>query len=157
MASSSPTAALAPETADVVSADVRSRIMKAVGQKHTQPEIALKRLLQSLGLRYRLHNRGLPGSPDFANQKRRWAIFVNGCFWHGHKNCSKTKGGRAPRVPIGNREYWATKLLANRRRDARKCLELRRLGFKVLLVWECQLQEPDLLAARLTRALPKSE
>jgi DNA mismatch endonuclease, patch repair protein len=150
-------AALTPETADIVPPTVRSRIMKAVGQKNTRPEIALKSILKDLGISYRLHNRNLPGSPDFSNRSHGWVIFVNGCFWHGHKNCSKTKGGRGPRLPFNNREFWAAKFLDNRQRDARKCLELRRLGLKVLLIWECQLREPLLVAERITKTLLKPQ
>src|SRR3954462_700451 len=122
--------------ADIVSPEVRSRIMKSVGRENTRPEKAVRQILKAIGVRYRLQNRDLPGTPDFANRRHRWAIFVNGCFWHGHKNCQKTKSGKSPRVPINNRSYWAEKLRENRRRDARKCRELKRLGFRAFLIWE---------------------
>ena len=73
---------------DIVSAETRSQMMRAVGQKATRPELQVRRLLRELGVGYRVVNRDLPGSPDVANRRRRWAIFVNGCFWHGHRNCA---------------------------------------------------------------------
>ncbi len=136
--------------ADVVSKEVRSKIMRAVGQRDTSAELAVRRLLTSLEFRYRVRNRNLPGSPDLANRARFWALFVNGCFWHGHKHCMKTKSGRSPRVPASNRGYWQRKILENRRRDARKCRELRARGFTVALVWECQLTDPEKLGSRLS-------
>jgi DNA mismatch endonuclease, patch repair protein len=138
---------------DVVSPRIRSRIMRAVGQEDTSAELRVRRMLNMLGLRYRVRNRDLPGSPDIANRSRGWAIFVNGCFWHGHKNCPKTKSGRAPRVPESNREYWEPKLSANRSRDARKIRELRERGLLVVLVWECRLRDPERVAGRLQRLL----
>jgi len=141
------------QSADFVSPPGRSRIMRSVGQKNTRPERAVRAILQELGAHYRLSNRDLPGSPDIANRSRRWAIFVNGCFWHGHKNCSKTRGGKKSRVPVANREYWGPKFVENRNRDARKCRELRSLGFRVAIVWECELTEADSLARRLSRFL----
>ena len=136
---------------DIVSPAVRSRMMRAVGQKDTKPELAVRRILRDLGLHYRVRNRDLPGSPDIANRKRRWAIFVNGCFWHGHRNCPKTKGGAGSRVPASNREYWAEKMAANRSRDARKCRELRKVGFRVFVIWECELRNPARLERRLSK------
>jgi DNA mismatch endonuclease (patch repair protein) len=142
---------------DIVSPEVRSLIMKSVGQTNTRPEKAVRQILKDVGIRYRLHNRDLPGTPDFANRRHRWAIFVNGCFWHGHKNCQKTKGGKAPRVPLNNRQYWAEKLNQNRSRDARKCRELRELGFRVHLVWECELKDLSQVRERLVRFLARQD
>ena len=130
---------------DIVSPACRSRMMKSVKQRHTAPELIVRQTLRQLGVAYRVHNRSLPGSPDIANRSRKWAIFVNGCFWHGHRNCPKTVSGRAGRIPESNRLFWQTKLVANRRRDAQKILELRSLGFRVKVIWECQLRRfPDL-------------
>ena len=134
---------------DIVSKATRSRMMRAVGQRDTGPEIAVKRLVRGLGAAYRIRNGDLPGSPDLANRKRRWAIFVNGCFWHGHKNCAKTKGGRGSRIPRQNSTFWRTKLTDNRVRDATKCHQLRASGFRVAIVWECELRD----VSRLTRRL----
>jgi DNA mismatch endonuclease (patch repair protein) len=134
---------------DFVSAEARSRIMKSVRRSDTTPEIVVRSLLRSMGLRFRVKNRDLPGSPDVANRKRKWAMFVNGCFWHGHKNCPKTKSDSASRVPVSNREFWFEKLRTNRQRDAKKSRQLRHLGYRVLIVWECELSTPDRLKSRL--------
>ena len=140
------------DSGDIVSPQKRSEMMAAVGQKNTPPEMAVRRILTSLGLRYRLENRDLPGSPDIANRARKWAVLVNGCFWHGHKNCPKTKGGPGQfRVPKSNEEFWREKLQANRRRDARAIRALRRMGFRVAVVWECNLRKPDAVRAHLRR------
>ncbi len=141
-------------SADIVSPEVRSRMMRAVGQRDTSAEMAVRRLMSALRLRYRVHNRDLPGSPDIANRRRQWAVFVNGCFWHGHKGCSKTRSGRAPRVPGNNKVYWLSKIIDNRARDARKIRALRSKGFRVLVVWECSLREPSTVAERLSRLRP---
>jgi len=136
---------------DLVSAETRSRIMRAVGQRDTSAEIAVRRLLHGIGVRFRVGNRDLPGSPDIANRTRRWAVFVNGCFWHGHKNCPKTKSKQRPRVPESNRIYWALKFFDNRQRDARKCREMRMRGFEVAIVWDCELSDLEGLRDRLRR------
>lgn len=138
---------------DIVSREKRSEMMRKVRQRATPLERTVAAIVTRLGYRYRLNHRGLPGSPDLSNQTRGWAIFVNGCFWHGHKNCVKTKSDSGPRVPRRNRRFWTKKILDNRRRDARKCRELRALGFRVLIVWECQLRESWKLERRLARAL----
>ena len=138
---------------DSVTTETRSRIMRAVGQRDTSAELAVRRLLRGLGLHYRVKNRDLPGSPDIANRCHRWAVFVNGCFWHGHRNCPKTKSGRRERIPASNRSYWGPKIAENRSRDARKCRELRALGFRVMIVWECQLRDPYSLSSRISKRL----
>ncbi len=130
--------------------------MRAVGQRNTLPELAVRAILRDLGVFYRLKNRDLPGSPDIANRSRGWAVFVNGCFWHGHKNCAKTKAGLRPRLPASNRGYWGRKIPENRQRDARKCGDLRQRGFRVMIVWECELRNPAALSGRLRRALGSS-
>jgi DNA mismatch endonuclease (patch repair protein) len=126
-------------------------MMAAVRQKDTKPEMAVRKILRALGIGYRIRNRDLPGSPDIANRSGRWAIFVNGCFWHGHKNCRKTKSTSSARVPKTRADFWSEKLLANRTRDARRCRELRRSGYRVLIVWECALPHNEELGRRLRR------
>jgi len=121
--------------ADVLKPDQRSRCMSAIRDRDTAPELLLRRLLHSLGYRYRIHYSRLPGKPDVVFPKRRRAIFVHGCFWHRH-NC---KAGRSS--PSTRRAFWTKKLQANRKRDRRQMLELRRLGWKVLTVWQCQLKK----------------
>jgi DNA mismatch endonuclease (patch repair protein) len=124
-------------------------MMRAVGQRYTEEERLVGTLLRQLHSRFRANVRSLPGSPDFANRARKWAIFVHGCFWHGHLNCRVTKGGGSGRVPVRNAGYWSRKLDDNRRRDRAKAARLRRLGFRVLTVWGCQLRDRD----RVLRAL----
>ena len=147
----------ARKDADIVSREVRSRMMRAVGQRDTGPEIAVRRILRNLGIGYRVRNRDLPGSPDIANRKRCWAIFVHGCFWHGHQNCQKTKGGESGRIPKQNRAFWTEKIRANRKRDKRKESELRRAGYRVFVVWECALQNPEAVRRRLARLLAEDD
>lgn len=141
---------------DIVSAEKRSEMMAAVGQRDTPPELAVRSMLTALGRQYRVRNRDLPGSPDIANRSRGWAIFVHGCFWHGHKNCPKTKTGSSFKVPVSNSEFWLEKLRANRRRDAKAIRDLRKRGFTVVLIWECELREPEQVAVRLDEMIPRS-
>lgn len=121
----------------------RSALMARVRQRGTKPETAVASILRALGRGYRKSVRTLPGSPDFANRSHRWAVFVNGCYWHHHHNCRKAS------VPSRNREFWEDKFAANRKRDARAIRSLRRDGFDVLLVWECETAEPERLTARM--------
>lgn len=116
--------------------------MKAVGTKDTGPELALRKLIHRAGYRYRLHEKKLPGRPDLVFPGRHKAIFVHGCFWHGH-GCSK---GKAPKSKL---EYWGPKLVANKARDARNIAELRQLGWGTLVIWQCELTDP---VATLQRA-----
>jgi DNA mismatch endonuclease, patch repair protein len=106
--------------------------MARIRQKSTGPEMVVRRFLHAAGLRYVLHRRDLPGRPDLAFPKRRVALFVHGCYWHGHA-C------RAGRAPSTNVAYWTPKLAANKERDGRKAAELAALGWKVLTVWECEI------------------
>lgn len=110
---------------------VRSALMKRVRQKRTTAEERVAAVLRELGVHYRRNVRSLPGSPDFANKKRGWAIFVMGCFWHHHTGCPRAT------VPKRNREFWERKFRDNRNRDAAKVRALRARGFRVILVWEC--------------------
>lgn len=121
----------------------RSALMGRVRQRGTKPELIVGDWLRVLGRSYRKTARKLPGSPDFANRKRQWAIFVNGCYWHHHRNCRKAT------IPTRNREFWVDKFKTNRRRDARALRELRRSGFRVLSIWECETRQPERLRARL--------
>ena len=109
--------------------------MRAIPQSGTKPETLVRSALRTLGLRVRNNVRGLPGSPDVANKSRRFAVFVHGCFWHGHPGCSRYT------VPKTNRRQWQKKVLDNRARDRRKERELRTLGFRVVVVWECETDD----------------
>lgn len=106
--------------------------MAGIRQKETEIERVVALELCRLGVRYRKNVSRLPGSPDFANRSRRWAIFVNGCFWHHHTGCKKAT------VPKSNVDFWKTKFRENRARDARAIRKLRDIGYHVVLVWECQ-------------------
>ena len=134
---------------DIVDSKTRSRMMAAVSQKDTKAELAVRKILYALGVHYRIRNRDLPGSPDIANRSSQWAIFVNGCFWHGHKHCKKTKSASISRVPKTRAEFWARKFAANRLRDVKRCRELRRMRYRVLIIWECELLMKGLSERRL--------
>lgn len=123
----------------------RSALMKRVRQRGTQVEDLVAAALRAQHLAYRRNVRSLPGTPDFANKTKRWAIFVNGCFWHHHKTCVRGT------IPTRNREFWVEKFTANRRRDAMKIRALRRMGFRVVVIWECQGLDKSLLAETIER------
>ena len=119
--------------ADIVDRVTRSRMMSRIGTSDTEPEIIVRSQLHRAGLRFRLHVRALPGTPDIVLPKWRVVLFVHGCFWHRHRNC------RFAYTPKSNRRFWKAKFLANVSRDAEKTTQLRRAGWRVLTIWECQL------------------
>jgi DNA mismatch endonuclease (patch repair protein) len=121
--------------------------MRAVKGKDTAPEMAVRRLAHRMGYRYSLHRSDLPGKPDLTFPARRKVIFVHGCFWHGH-DCPR--GGRLPKE---NAEYWRAKIGRNRSRDAASVSKLKADGWKVLIIWECQLRSEARVASRLRRFL----
>jgi DNA mismatch endonuclease, patch repair protein len=122
----------------------RRHAMRQVRSRDTTPEVFVRRVLRSLGFGgYRLHRRELPGNPDVAWIGRKQALFVHGCFWHGH-HCRRGK-----RRPATNSAYWSAKILRNRTRDSRARAQLRKSGWRVAVVWECELRD----AARLERRL----
>lgn len=123
----------------------RRALMQRVRQKGTPAESAVAEVCWSLGLRYRLNVKSLPGSPDIANKSQRWAIFVNGCFWHAHRGCSKAT------TPKSNVEFWTAKFTANRKRDAAKARALRQMGYRVIIVWACA--SPESTKHKITRLL----
>lgn len=120
---------------DVFSRSKRSEIMRAVKGRDTAPEIGLRKALFAKGFRYRLNDKRLPGSPDIVLPKHNAVIFVHGCFWHGH-DCAR--GSRRPKT---NAAYWREKIARNRERDRRAIAALRRLGWRVKISWECDLQD----------------
>lgn len=124
-------------TTDVFSPEKRSAIMRAVKSKDTKPELRLRRALHALGFRYRLNVKDLPGKPDLVFPKHRAVLFVHGCFWHGH-NC---KRGR--RKPKTNAKYWQEKIAKNRARDTKNIEALKAMGWRVLIVWECEISTLD--------------
>lgn len=136
-----------PKTTDVYGPEKRSAVMRRVKGRDTTPELVVRRALTRLGARYRLHRTSLPGSPDIVMPGRRLALFVHGCFWHGH-DCA-----RGARVPKANRDYWLGKVGRNRARDARTQAELAALGWRVETIWECELKDAGALEARLRELL----
>ena len=121
--------------------------MRRVKGRDTAPELTVRRALTRLGARYRLHRKDLPGSPDIVLPGRRLALFVHGCFWHGH-DCA-----RGARVPQANRDYWLAKVARNRARDEASATALANLGWRVETLWECELKDAEGLKAGLSRLL----
>jgi DNA mismatch endonuclease (patch repair protein) len=118
---------------DRLTTELRSRNMSRIRSKDTKPEMVVRRLVHGMGYRYRLHAKDLPGKPDLVLRSRKKVIFVHGCFWHGHAGC------REGRTPSSRAGYWAPKLARNVERDRQNLSQLRRLGWKALVLWECQL------------------
>lgn len=134
--------------ADIMTVAERSRNMSLIHGKNTRPEMQVRRLVHSMGYRYRLHVRHLPGKPDLVFSGKRKVIFVHGCFWHLHANCQV---GRIPKTRI---EFWTEKLQKNVERDKRNHAELHKLGWDVLVVWECEMSNSQRMQ-KLTRRLKK--
>ena len=124
--------------ADWLTPEQRRRVMQAVKSKDTGPEMAVRRLVHGMGYRYRLHKKGLPGRPDLVFGGRQKVIFVHGCFWHAH-TC------RSGRPPTSRQDYWLPKLKRNKERDAENEAKLKELGWRVLVVWECQIKDTPAL------------
>lgn len=135
---------------DKFSLSKRSEIMSNIRGSNTRPEIAVRKLVYALGYRYRLHVRKLPGCPDLVFRKKKKVIFVHGCFWHAH-GCKK---GLPPK---SNLDYWLPKLEENKHRDSRNISELKALGWKVMVIWQCELKDVELTKQRLISFLSNSE
>lgn len=120
----------------------RSAQMALVRGQDTKPEMRVRKALHAAGLRYRLHDKKLPGSPDLVFPSRRIALFVHGCFWHRHPGCA------AARLPKSHQEFWAAKLAGNVERDKRNHAALESAGWKVIVIWECETRDPKLLGTR---------
>lgn len=125
----------------------RSAIMRAVKSRDTSPERLVRKLLRPIAPGYRLHRKDIPGRPDIAYPGRRIAIFVHGCFWHGH-DCP-----RGARSPKGNAEYWSAKITRNKARDTANLAALEERGWRSLVVWECELKTPEAVQTRLSALL----
>lgn len=128
---------------DRLTPERRSWLMSRVSSKDTKPELLVRRLVFSLGYRYRLHTKGLPGTPDLVFPGRKKVIFVNGCFWHGHIGC------RYSGLPKSRTEFWRAKIDRNRERDRGNITTLQAHGWQVLTVWQCELKEIETLTSRL--------
>nr|WP_294037327.1 DNA mismatch endonuclease Vsr [uncultured Ruminococcus sp.] len=120
---------------DVHDKETRSYNMSCIKGKNTRPEEIVRKYLFSQGFRYRKNDKRLPGTPDIVLPKYKTVIFVNGCFWHGHECC------RYFVIPKTNTEFWTKKIETNRKRDIRKINDLQTIGWKVVVVWECQLKK----------------
>ena len=136
-----------PRSRDVLSPADRSLLMARIRGKDTGPERAVRSLVHGLGYRFRLHGPHLPGRPDLVLPRLRTAIFVHGCFCHRHRGC------RHATTPTARRRFWLTKFERNVERDRRAAASLRRLGWSVITVWECQLRHPERVRSRLARLL----
>ncbi|MBK1637171.1 very short patch repair endonuclease [Rhodovulum adriaticum] len=133
--------------ADTIDPERRSRNMAKIKGRDTKPELRLRSALHRMGLRFRVCRKDLPGKPDVVFPRHRLAVQVRGCFWHQHEGCT------AGRLPRSNLDYWRPKLEGNVRRDAEKDEALRALGWRVLVVWECELKTDEGLAETVQRVL----
>ena len=133
--------------ADIYSKAKRSEIMAKVKTRRTAPEEKVGALLRRLRVRYKRNVGSLPGSPDFIIATEKLAVFVHGCFWHGHKNCNRAK------LPSTNSEFWTKKISGNIRRDRRNERLLRKEGWRVVTIWQCRLRKPESVSRRLGRFL----
>ena len=133
---------------DIWSKEKRSEVMSNIRSKNTSPEIRVRQMLFSQGYRYRLHVKNLPGKPDIVLRKYNSVIFVHGCFWHLHSEC---RDGTIPKTRTG---YWKDKLLRNKERDKEHIRELQKQGWRVLQLWECEIEnKPEVVLERLNNFL----
>jgi DNA mismatch endonuclease (patch repair protein) len=134
---------------DVVDKETRSRMMSGIRGRNTKPELQVRKALHAKGFRFRLHVRKLPGTPDLVFPKYRTVVFVHGCFWHRHEHC------KFAATPKTNSDFWEKKLSANRDRDIKKIAQLQSLGWRVLTIWECEMDEIHL--TKLAQAISAME
>ena len=120
---------------DILTKEQRSLNMSKIRSKDTLPELLLRKSLWYMGYRYRLHYKKLPGKPDIVIVKHKIVIFVHGCFWHRHKNCIEASR------PKTNSDYWETKIIKNVKRDKKHKKEIKKLGWNVIVIWECNVKE----------------
>jgi len=132
---------------DNLTKEQRKLCMMKIKAKNTRPEIAVRKVLSKLGERYRLHNLKLAGKPDIVIAKTRKIIFINGCFWHQHKNCRKQA------IPKTNKKYWEQKLQRNIKKQERDIKLLKKQGWKVYKIWECQTNDESKLTQKITKIL----
>ena len=120
---------------DHLSLEKRSWNMSRIGSKNTKPELAVRKMLHNSGIRYRLHAKDLPGKPDLSNKKKKFAVFVNGCFWHQHKGCKRAN------IPKSNTDYWIPKLKKNVNRFNENLDMLDTMGYSTAVIWECEVND----------------
>jgi DNA mismatch endonuclease (patch repair protein) len=120
---------------DIYTDEKRSQIMSKISGKNTKPEIIIRKIAHKLGYRFRLHRKDLPGKPDLVFPKYKKVIFVNGCFWHGHSTCSRSK------LPTTRHEFWKEKIESNKRRDKSNKIKLKKMGWDYLVIWQCEIKK----------------
>jgi len=135
--------------ADIFSKIKRSEVMSKVTAKDTRPEVKVRKFLFSKGFRYRKNDKRFPGKPDIILPKYKTAIFVHGCFWHHHDNC------RAAALPQTNYEFWKNKMETNIKRDRKNQKDLKKLGWKILVIWQCQIKNRELFEKTMKRTITK--
>lgn len=128
---------------DTLSKEKRSWNMSRIKAKDTKPELFVRSLLHRMGYRFRLHQKNLPGRPDIVLKKYRTVIFVHGCFWHRHTGCKFAYN------PKSRQEFWQNKFSENKARDKKNCLELEKLGWKVQVIWECEIDNIERLKRKV--------
>ncbi len=132
---------------DIFSKEERSRVMAQIKGKDTKPERTVRSLLHRMGYRFRIHVSHLPGKPDIVLTRHKKVVFVNGCFWHGHKKCHKG------RIPATNKTFWANKISLTQKRDKMVRTKLNKAGWNTLTIWECELRDIDRVQSKLVRFL----
>lgn len=125
----------------------RSEIMQAVHSKDTRPEMVVRKLIYAMGYRYRIHRKDIPGNPDIVFHGRKKVIFVHGCFWHGH-DCTSGRN-----LPVTNLDYWIPKLRRNQERDKGNISLLKKKGWGVLVIWECQVKKRFFISKKIKQFL----
>lgn len=136
---------------DTRTPEQRSKIMGRIGSKDTKPEMLVRKLVFGLGYRYRLHDKKLPGRPDLVFKSKKKAIFVHGCFWHQHRGCKRGK------PPKSNLYFWKAKLEKNKLRDQNSLRQLEKLGWKTLVIWECETKNVNTIVNILEAFLRQPE
>jgi DNA mismatch endonuclease (patch repair protein) len=121
--------------------------MAAIRRKNTNPELRVRSLLHSMGFRFRLHRKDLPGTPDIVLPKYRLCIFVHGCYWHQHQGCKKAT------IPNTRKEFWQNKFKQNAKRDDNAKKELEKQGWNVCIIWECETRKPECLSNTISKCL----
>lgn len=129
---------------DTVSPEKRSWMMARIRGKNTKPEKSVRSLLHGMGYRFRLHGKRLPGKPDIVLPKHKVVIFVHGCFWHGHEGCKRAT------LPTTRQDFWNKKISGNKERDRRNITALEALGYRCLIVWQCEIKDTESLNRRLS-------
>ncbi|WP_375568022.1 very short patch repair endonuclease [Ahrensia marina] len=132
---------------DIVTPDIRSRIMSGIRGKHTKPELLVRKAAHGLGLRYRLHRTDLPGTPDLVFVRKNTVVFVHGCYWHRHEKCKYCY------IPKSNTDFWNKKFESNVARDRRVREELKQMGWRVMVIWECETRDFGGLQDKLRASL----